>query len=289
MKVYKSPAVSGVRCISPDFGNATRSVQKQIIEPVPENNQRYKEQDHGALLTKPTNVSEQLSTIPTEFTVDNVSASNNKVPDAIIESEKIDHEKILLTDQVSKLKDDNSYLQQALNAIQIKEKEEYEIEFNQARQRGYDEGRQQAIDEFNEIKNKINKLIEELNKNISNHILNTKPIISEVVFSALCRVLGGSYKNDVLVTNIIDTVLREIRDDVNVRILISESDYGLLNSSQEKINEIMTPRIKLVVDQKVSSGGCIIESDIGRWDGRLETQLQRFKELLLDAGKGEME
>jgi flagellar biosynthesis/type III secretory pathway protein FliH len=40
-------------------------------------------------------------------------------------------------------------------------------------------------------------------------------------------------------------------------------------------------KISLVLNPDMAVGGCIVESDIGIVDARLETQLQRLEELLL--------
>ena len=46
-----------------------------------------------------------------------------------------------------------------------------------------------------------------------------------------------------------------------------------------------TARLELVADERVELGGCLIETDGGTLDGRLETQLKRLRDTLLDAAR----
>jgi type III secretion protein L len=45
------------------------------------------------------------------------------------------------------------------------------------------------------------------------------------------------------------------------------------------------PDIRLMVSSEIPEGGCIVESDIGIVDARLETQLQRLEEALLERAR----
>lgn len=74
-------------------------------------------------------------------------------------------------------------------------------------------------------------------------------------------------------------VLEQLPDRKLLSIHLAPADHALLH------DEAQPPRLgaALVADERVALGGCIVETDAGSLDGRLETRLAELKAVLLEA------
>ena len=83
------------------------------------------------------------------------------------------------------------------------------------------------------------------------------------------------------ILEIISTALQNTRNQEKITILVNPQNLEIIVSQSKKMNPI--GRIKyfdFVGDSRVETEGCIIESEIGTVDARLETQLRILEKLL---------
>ena len=98
------------------------------------------------------------------------------------------------------------------------------------------------------------------------------------------RVIGYQIeKNDQTLVGIINTAIRNIRQTNLITIRVNPSELAIVQSHRDQLDPTRRAKlIDLVGDLQVLPGGCIIESEVGKVDARLETQLRVLERCLLD-------
>ena len=100
----------------------------------------------------------------------------------------------------------------------------------------------------------------------------------EIAFAALLRLIGHSAGDVAVVADTVQRVLEQAPERMLQAIRLSPADHALLAQGGHGLN---LGSALLVADERVSVGGCIVDTDAGSLDGRLETQLAELKTLLV--------
>ena len=82
-------------------------------------------------------------------------------------------------------------------------------------------------------------------------------------------------QNPAVVHAVIANALRRITDKENVRVRVSVADAPRVKEAREDLMEIIDGLrfIEIVADRRVGDGGCVIETNAGTIDAKIETQL----------------
>lgn len=101
----------------------------------------------------------------------------------------------------------------------------------------------------------------------------------EVGYAAMLRIAGQKVGNRAMVESMVRAVLEQLPERRLVSIHLAPADHALLHDG-----EAVPPSLgaALLADERVRMGGCIVESDVGSLDGRLETRLAELKAALVD-------
>lgn len=122
-----------------------------------------------------------------------------------------------------------------------------------------------SIDEqMNEYRDAFDKVVINTSFLIASKVLqksiSDSPIITETIKEAIRKVIGAN-----------SIVLRLSPTD---RALIQETDMEYFDNSSYS-------NLKFEVDDRIDSGGCLVESEIGNVDARISSQLNELKKALL--------
>lgn len=85
------------------------------------------------------------------------------------------------------------------------------------------------------------------------------------------------------VLEILKDVAGEIQKDERVTVRLSPEDFAFLQALQEKGGQKIESlvRTKLIADEKLTSGGCVVETDYGSVDASVEERVERTWQTLL--------
>jgi len=95
-------------------------------------------------------------------------------------------------------------------------------------------------------------------------------------------------KDDKTIVEIISTALQNARQQEKLTVRVNPKDLPTVEREAEKF--ALGGRIQFidfVADPRVASSGCLIESEVGTIDARLETQLRVLERALLSQSEGE--
>lgn len=165
-------------------------------------------------------------------------------------------------------------------------RERLDAERKQAAQRGYDEGlsrgQEAAKREYGAKLQTLSTLVECCEAEIELRLQRLDSEWLELVFVAVTRILGEALTSRAGVEAIIRQVIEQQRDDdVPLTVRVCARDWELLGEEGREAlvrGRPMTWR----TDDKIEMGGCLVDGGRGTLDGRLETQLAKMKQVLLD-------
>jgi type III secretion protein L len=156
-----------------------------------------------------------------------------------------------------------------------------ETEADLLRENAYQEGKGKALLEMTKILIDSREIRDKTLSETEQDILRLSVKLAE-------KIIGREIKTDkTAVVDIVANALRNAKRQDKLTIRVSQKDYSTV---QEKFVELSqssrTSYVDIVPDPRVTLGGCIIESEVGTIDARLETQLRVLEKALL--GQTEM-
>lgn len=107
----------------------------------------------------------------------------------------------------------------------------------------------------------------------------------ELAFAAVCRIVGDDAERHALVRDLVATALRGRGRGRLLRVRVAPADFAALQSTAPTDPRGHEAPVEWVADAALGSPGCIVESDSGELDARLETQLARLRELWAAAAR----
>ena len=103
------------------------------------------------------------------------------------------------------------------------------------------------------------------------------------------KIVGREIERDnITIVNIVSTALQNARQQEKITVRVNPADLPTIESEADKFSSGGRNNfIDFIADPRVSSGGCLIESEVGTIDARLETQIRVLERALLSQTEGE--
>lgn len=147
---------------------------------------------------------------------------------------------------------------------------------------GFDRGHEAAKREYNARLQTLTGLIERCESEMELRLQRLDDEWLELVFVAVTRVLGEALTSRAGVEAIVRQVIEQQRDeDLPLTVRVCARDWELLGEEGRAVLTRGRPMLWRI-DEKIEMGGCIVDGGRGTLDGRLETQLAKVKQVLLD-------
>jgi flagellar assembly protein FliH len=107
--------------------------------------------------------------------------------------------------------------------------------------------------------------------------------VGEVAFAAVCRLVGHKAASQTFVMGLIEHTCAELRADAIATARLHPRDvHTLRDLLQDYELRVGGLGLKVLADESVALGGCVIEAGSGHYDGGLESQLRRLHAVLVD-------
>jgi flagellar assembly protein FliH len=164
--------------------------------------------------------------------------------------------------------------------MRLKLEEQREQARKEGHAKGLAEGRaaaqEQAAQAQAELRAKADKLLAALQQAHERALAAWKDDVGAVAFEAVCRVAGSQGASREFVQGIVDNVCREARVHAQASVRMHPRDVQLLAGEGSTLTLPSGVNLQLVADDTVALGGCILDTEAGRFDGSLDTQLRRL-------------
>lgn len=152
---------------------------------------------------------------------------------------------------------------------------------------GYEAGRQAALTEHEKqlsdqrltLKETFLQHIAQLSENAQKITNQSKADAVDMLAAILPQFFIESAMQKENIEHAITKVLHEIQEQKQLTLMISQEDFQFLQKNMIDLD--LPETISIQASAKVQLGGCLVESPDGRLDGRLETQIDKLKSVLL--------
>jgi len=147
--------------------------------------------------------------------------------------------------------------------------------FEEEKMRGYHEGREEGLASVTSHLAAFERVKDEFYRKIEGDILRLVMTISEKVIGTIVSEHAEAVRS--IVKNAIDASLGD-----RILVRLNPEDYKVMVSEGYRYSDDFdrAKRIVFKEDESISRGGCIVETEIGTIDARLETQLEAIKKAL---------
>ncbi|HYD78319.1 MAG TPA: FliH/SctL family protein [Paucimonas sp.] len=167
--------------------------------------------------------------------------------------------------------------------------QELEAARKEAEQRGYAEGLAKAEESAREaISEQIGRFVSiaaQLADAKTSVLEGAEDMLVEIVYAAVCRMVGAGLASRNGAAGMVKHVLAGLQRRDSLIIRLHPHDVTLMQTAlgDRDALPVLPADTVLRADPDIELGGCIVESAAGTLDARLEMQLQRLREALLEA------
>ncbi|MGE4132919.1 MAG: FliH/SctL family protein [Bdellovibrionales bacterium] len=189
---------------------------------------------------------------------------------------------------ISQLKDEAQ--RDKINAEVLNQmKEIQEQAYKEGHELGLIEGREQAFQEAKaEMQSNLASLqsaLKEIENLKTGLLIDNEEEIVKLVFEISKRlVLKDLEENREAVVNVLKSVIGDLQGDEKITIRLSADDLYFIETLKDKVDSPfdLSDRVRLITDEKIKPGGCLIESEYGTVDATIEERLARAWQTLAD-------
>jgi len=151
--------------------------------------------------------------------------------------------------------------------------------------KGFARGEKAGIESGNEkiesVVNRINKGLSELRKIRQDICLETEQEIVKLAMAIARKIVCNEIRiNKNAVVNVVKEAVKKVDGSERVKVKLSIKDFQFINNEKPAIIDKITniENVGFEMDESISDGGCIIETESGDIDARIEKQFQAVEE-----------
>jgi len=150
-----------------------------------------------------------------------------------------------------------------------------ESEQKREKERGYLEGREEGLSSVTEQVTKFEKMKEEFYRDAEENTIKLVMMLAEKVIGKMVHEHAEAIKS------IIKQALESALGD-RILVRVSPDDYKDVMAAESEFKELLdrTQRLIIKEDETIEQGGCLVETEVGTIDARLETQLKAIRKAL---------
>lgn len=182
-------------------------------------------------------------------------------------------------------------IQQARNQWEFEEKPMY---IEQAQKEGYQQGKedgiQQGYSEMAEILAHAKEIVALSKQDYEKRIEAAEPVILELAIKAAEKIIGLKLDETTdAFLSIVKRTIKQARDHREVQLHVHPTRYAFILSQKEELDAIFPKNTDFYIypDEDLSENSCIIESENGRIDASVDSQLHELRTKLMEFMEGE--
>ncbi|WP_059172713.1 FliH/SctL family protein [Bacillus sp. FJAT-27445] len=229
----------------------------------------------------------------------NVKTGNGQVvvgaPDPVrepLEQEEYRQPEISFVDIELELENQREAARIELEEWRKREQEEFIIQLEKEKRRGYQEGYQLGIedgkkDAMGQYVSKLQKaagVLEQAYDEKEKLIQEAEPFVLELAVDIAKKVLQQELKtNPDALVGLIRQTLSEVYETDSVSIGVAPEDFSFVQKQRKQLLAVDNGQleVKIFPDYSIEQGGCVIRTSSGSIDARLDMQLSEIKKALL--------
>ena len=193
-------------------------------------------------------------------------------------------------DSLGGVDDRRSLARQAALTADEREEQAYRKGFAEGKAAGLNDGEntgfERGIQKIEPLLSSIKEALVQLNAIRKEAYLQIEKEVVELALAIaqkiICREIATDKETVVCVAK---EALAKVDDPGKIKIKMNPSDLQFINETKYQLTSLIDDvnNISFEAEANIQSGGCIIETEVGEIDARIEKQLQAVKESFLDA------
>lgn len=180
---------------------------------------------------------------------------------------------------------------QAKERAQSIEQEAREIGYQAGYAQGYVDGEREATrhltlranDERTAYREDLTAFIAHIEAERQRVWVEMEPQIVGMIFDLAKQVIKQEIEaSRTVALSLVRNSLRRVADSGSLRIRVHADDLATVRANREDLLSLVDgiPHIEIIEDRRVGQGGCLVETDAGNVDARIETQLDEVSSML---------
>lgn len=152
-------------------------------------------------------------------------------------------------------------------------------------QYGWDKAGEEARQQLEEASRQSKDLLEEANRERLRIIQSCESIIIKMSMGIAQKIVEKELTtNPDIIVKLVGSIMEFMNGVEAFKVLVSPEDFmTLITEFGEHIQSAGgNEKIRILADKTVSRGGCIVETDLGSVDARLETRISSLENALMD-------
>jgi len=155
---------------------------------------------------------------------------------------------------------------------------------------GLEEGRRVGYSEYHEIIQSARKVVESSKLDYRMHVDSSEREILDIGLKVASRILGEKLEdNEDEFLAIVRRALKEARDNQEVQLHVHPNYYDFLLANKEELLVLFPKEVNFYIypNDEIAETACLIESEHGRIDASVDSQLEEMKRKLFELLEGE--
>jgi flagellar assembly protein FliH len=184
--------------------------------------------------------------------------------------------------------DVQSLVAQARESVLAQFKDEAEKARELGRQRGLQEGRlagaEEAKKSFESELARVRSIAGKLQQAVESGIRGMEDVAIAIAFEATCKMLGTAAVTREGIQGLVKEAVAHAINTERVVVRLHAGDLSALREVDALDTALQSgTQVSWVADDSIELGGCVVETDGGELDARLETQVERLRATLVAA------
>ena len=156
----------------------------------------------------------------------------------------------------------------------------YQAGYKAGTESGMEAGDAQGRAAYSAGLRQLEELTHNLNRSVERSLEESEDTMVAIVFEAVCKIVGDTLASREGVAAVVGETLRHIRGRSSLIIRVNPADMELI---EESADFGVASDTDWRADDAIPMGGCVVESEYGTLDARIDTQLNQLKRVLLAA------
>lgn len=168
---------------------------------------------------------------------------------------------------------------QVTGCKKVEKEETYEEGFKA----GFEEGRRVGRSEIRIVKQRLESVVEAFLKERENFLKSMEPTILKLIKVIAQKVIQREINtNPEIILGVVKEALQRVVDSEKVLLKINPQDLEEVKKMMENWVSLLGPvsEFKIIGDDGISRGGCLVETSYGTIDGTIESKIEKIEDLL---------
>jgi flagellar assembly protein FliH len=124
------------------------------------------------------------------------------------------------------------------------------------------------------------EVLKRLEERVESALRQVREVLPQLVLESSARILASTPIDGVIIERIVRELLSEVLpDSETLEVQLSPADFTLISARQSEWGE-RYPRIEFRTNEELRSGDCVVRTNFGIVDGRIQTKFRALDGLL---------